>query len=63
MLKSSTRTYDVPVMDTEEWAQVIGYHSKSINRDKDYEQDKKEHFPKKEVMPYAFRENKETVLH
>lgn len=53
MLKSSVRTYEISVMDIEEWAQVIGYQSKSINRNKDCEQDKKEHFPQEEVMPYA----------
>lgn len=63
MLKSSARTNEVPVMGAEEWAQVIVCQSKSINRNKDYEQDKKEHFPEKEVMPYACRESRKTAMH
>lgn len=49
-------------MGMEEWPQVAGRQSKSFNHNKDFEQDKKGHFPKQEVMPYAYREEAKTAL-
>ena len=47
MLKSSARTGEVSVMEMEGWAQVGCKSQQSFNRNKDYEYDKKGHFPEK----------------
>ena len=53
MPKSRGRTVDTPVMGVEGWPQVGLKNSVLSIFSKDYGYDKKGHFPKKGVMPYA----------
>lgn len=53
MLKSSVRTGDVSVMETEEWTQVVSNTQALFNRNKDSNTTKRVTSTNKEVMPYA----------
>ena len=48
MLKSRGRTNEAPVMEVEEWPQVVAKQEVFINRDKDCEYDQKGHSTKGE---------------
>ena len=58
MLKSSVRTYEVPVMEMEGWTLVNSINNVLFNQYKDSNKTKKGHFQKQEVMPYAKNKDK-----